>query len=163
MSVNKHLPHVFVLPEDDANGQLANGFQLDISVDTRRMQILNEAGGWCEVFHCLEKDHLADLERYTNRFMVLLLDFDRHEGRFDELVRAIPPHLRNRVFILGVWSEPEDLRKDLGRSLETIGLALAKDCRDKTDSVWAHPLLSHNATEVARLREFVAPFLFKHE
>jgi len=30
MSVNGHLPHVLVLPEDDANRQLANGFVLDL-------------------------------------------------------------------------------------------------------------------------------------
>ena len=29
MSVNKYQPHVLVLPEDDANRQLANGFLLD--------------------------------------------------------------------------------------------------------------------------------------
>jgi hypothetical protein len=29
MSVNKYHPHVLVLPEDDANRQLANGFLLD--------------------------------------------------------------------------------------------------------------------------------------
>jgi hypothetical protein len=26
MSINKHLPHFLVLPEDDANRQIANGF-----------------------------------------------------------------------------------------------------------------------------------------
>ena len=43
MSVNKFRQHVFVLPEDDANRQLANGFLLDLSV--RQVQILPEAGG----------------------------------------------------------------------------------------------------------------------
>ena len=52
MSVNKYMPHVLVLPEDDANRQLANGFQLDESLATRKMQILEEAGGWQEVLHC---------------------------------------------------------------------------------------------------------------
>jgi len=51
MSVNKYLPHVLVLPEDDANRQLANGFQLDVFLATRRMQILEEAGGWQEVLN----------------------------------------------------------------------------------------------------------------
>lgn len=44
MSVNKHLPHVFVLPEDDANRQLANGFYLAESLDVRRMQVLQPPG-----------------------------------------------------------------------------------------------------------------------
>lgn len=32
MSVNKERPHVLILPEDDANRQLANGFQLDFAL-----------------------------------------------------------------------------------------------------------------------------------
>jgi hypothetical protein len=28
--VNRYLPHVLVLPEDDANRQIANGFVLDL-------------------------------------------------------------------------------------------------------------------------------------
>jgi hypothetical protein len=35
MSVNKYLPHVLVLPEDDANRQMANGFFLDQSFGDR--------------------------------------------------------------------------------------------------------------------------------
>jgi hypothetical protein len=30
MSVNKYQPHVLLLPEDDANTELANGFVLEI-------------------------------------------------------------------------------------------------------------------------------------
>ena len=40
MSVNKYLPHVLVLPEDDANRQLANGFLLDPNLLDRRIQLL---------------------------------------------------------------------------------------------------------------------------
>ncbi len=63
------------------------------------------------------------------------------------------------MFVLGVWSEPEDLRADLG-SYETIGLALARDCREETDQTWEHCLLQHNAAELMRLRESVRPILF---
>ena len=49
--MNKQVPHVFVLPEDDANRQLANGFVLDGGLDGRRIQILEEAGGWMEVLN----------------------------------------------------------------------------------------------------------------
>ncbi len=37
--VNKYLPHVFVLPEDDANRQLANEFHVQIN-GLRQMQLL---------------------------------------------------------------------------------------------------------------------------
>ena len=49
MSVNKYQPHVLVLPEDDANRQLANGFLLDQYLSTRKIQVLEEVGGWIQV------------------------------------------------------------------------------------------------------------------
>jgi hypothetical protein len=42
--MNKFRPHVFVLPEDDANTELANGFVLEVKFP-RRIQILREAAG----------------------------------------------------------------------------------------------------------------------
>jgi hypothetical protein len=58
MSVNKNRPHIFVLPEDDANRQLANGFFLDHSLWNRRrsFQVLAEAGGWGRVSECFQSD-----------------------------------------------------------------------------------------------------------
>jgi hypothetical protein len=161
MSVNKHLPHVFVLPEDDANGQLANGFQLDPLLDTRRMQILEEAGGWREVLNRFQMDHIREMDRYAKRFMVLLIDFDRREDRLQAARDVIPNHLNERVFVLGAWSQPEELKQNLG-PYETIGLAMAKDCRDNAEVTWAHNLLRHNAGELERLRQHVRPILFSN-
>jgi hypothetical protein len=92
--------------------------------------------------------------------MVRLIDFDGVEGRLQHANARIPEHLTDRVLILGVWSEPEPLRADLGSSYESIGLALARDCREETDGVWGHDLLQHNAGELGRLRESVRPILF---
>lgn len=45
MSVNRYQPHVLVLPEDDANRQLANGFVLDLDATVlTRIQVLEEVG-----------------------------------------------------------------------------------------------------------------------
>jgi hypothetical protein len=159
MSVNKYLPHVLVLPEDDANRQLANGFSLELSLATRRLQILEEAGGWQEVLNRFKTDHLQEMDRYAGRFMVLLIDFDGREDRLNTVKAAIPDRLKERVFVLGAWHEPEELRVNLG-SYETIGLAMARDCRDNTDVTWAHVLLGHNAGELERLRKHVRPILF---
>jgi hypothetical protein len=159
MSVNRQVPHVLVLPEDDANRQIANGFLLDQSLATRRIQVLEEAGGWQEVLVRFEQDHIFEMDRNSKRFMILLIDFDRRNDRLEKAQNVIPDRLRDRVFILGAWSEPEDLRQDLG-SYETVGLKLAKDCRDITDVTWAHDLLSHNAGELDRLRQHVRSFLF---
>lgn len=162
MSVNKNRPHIFVLPEDDANRQLANGFFLDPSLWNRRssFQVLAEAGGWRRVLECFQSDHIKDMERYPHRFMVLLIDFDGREDRLDDAKGVIPDHLTDRVFILGALTEPEALRQSLG-SYETIGLAMAKDCREETDATWGHDLLRHNVNELGRLRTQVRPILFQ--
>jgi hypothetical protein len=159
MSVNKRQPHVLVLPEDDADRQLAKGFHLDLHLSTRKFQVLPEVGGWSRVLECFLSDHVPDVDRYPGRFMVLLIDFDRKKERLQKAKARIPQHLTDRVFILGSWSNPEALRPDLG-SYETIGLALAQDCREETNSTWGHDLLRHNSSELDRLREQVRPLLF---
>jgi hypothetical protein len=73
VSVNKHLPHVFVLPEDDANRQLAKGFELQIDPSRlRRIQVLPAAGGWNEVLKSFLADHVIALRHpicdFVNRF-----------------------------------------------------------------------------------------------
>ena len=158
MSVNKYQPHIFVLPEDDANRQLANGFLLVVS--TRQIQVLSEAGGWTHVRDRFNSDHVVELERYDNRFMVLLIDFDNDTNRLPNLKAAIPTHLSDRVFVLGVLTEPEGLRTAGLGSYETIGKAMAEDCRGGTQhNIWEHSLLEHNKGELTRLRHAV-DFLF---
>lgn len=159
MSVNKYQPHVYVLPEDDANRQLANGFLLHPDLSARNIQVLPEAGGWREVLKRFNSDYANGMKRYDQRFMVLLLDFDGDAARLAEAQACIPPPLKNRVFIIGAFTQPEALRTDLG-SYETIGLALAKDCRETTNATWGHHLLRHNETELQRLRQDVLPILF---
>lgn len=158
MSVNRNKPHVLVLPEDNANRQIANGFQLDVS--SRQIQVLPETGGWIRVLECFTEDQIWGMDRFPERFMILLIDFDNKEARLQGVKAKIPSHLTERVFVLGVLSEPEDLKKDLQRSYEAIGKDLAKDCRAGTDNFWSHKLLKHNAPELLRLRDQVRPILF---
>jgi len=69
--MNKYRPHVLVLPEDDANRQIANGFLLWPSLKDQNIQILPSAGGWTAVrdkLHTL----LPDISKYPDRIMVLL-------------------------------------------------------------------------------------------
>jgi hypothetical protein len=160
MNVNKNRPHVLVLPEDDANRQLAKSFQLEIELSRQRqMQVLPVAGGWREVLGLFKSDHIAEMNRYPHRFIVLLIDFDNSNDRLDTAKAAIPEDLAERVFVLGALTNPEELKTKLG-SYETIGSALAQDCRDETDTTWGHDLLRHNADEIERLRERVRPILF---
>jgi hypothetical protein len=167
MSANKHLPHVMVLPEDDAARQLAEGFKLELSqLVSRQLHVLPEVGGWPNVLRSFANDYAGDMDRYPERFMVLLIDFDTkgdarlNEARLNEARRVIPDRLRERVFVLGPRDEPEDLTQAGLGTLETIGRKLAKDCRDSTDTTWGHPELRHNTEELERLRTRVCPFLF---
>jgi hypothetical protein len=161
VSVNRNRQHVFVLPEDDANRQLAVGFFLGVEwMRQRQMQVLPVAGGWRHVLDVFRSDHVAEMERYTTRHMVLLIDFDNDGKRLKAAKGAIPDGLADRVFVLGALTEPEDLKAALG-AYEDIGRSMARDCREETDRTWGHHLLQHNRSELERLRTRVRPFLFE--
>jgi len=160
MSVNKYQPHVLVLPEDDANRQLANGFLLDQYLSNRKLQVLQEAGGWTQVLERFKSDHIVGMNRYPGRLMVLLIDFDGDQARLTKAKAEIPEPLTDRVFVLGALTRPEALRHASLGTYEEIGLAMAKDCLEETDTIWGHDLLRHNASELERLREHVRPILF---
>jgi hypothetical protein len=156
---NKYMPHLLVLPEDDANRQLANGFVLGVQHE-RRIQVLVEAGGWSVVLERFLSDHISAMRKYHERHMVLLLDFDEQDNRPDQVKERIPDDLKERVFILGVHSEPEALKRAGLGSLEDIGSRLATECREGKREIWAHDLLKINTSELDRLQRFVCGFLF---
>lgn len=161
MSVNKYQPHVLVLPEDDANRQIANGFILNSNVNEPAIQVLPIADGWEKVVDNFKENHISEMRKFSKRMIVLLIDFDRKEERLSYVKSQIPEDLKYRVFVLGVLSEPEDLKRSIGTGkLEKIGETLAKDCSDNTDQLWGHALLKHNKTELERMILSVKPFLF---
>ncbi|MEH2274316.1 MAG: hypothetical protein V7K40_05780 [Nostoc sp.] len=160
MSSNKHRPHILVLPEDDANRQIANGFILDLNLNSRAIQVLPEVRGWIDVVEKFTNDYASTMRQYPYRMIALLIDFDEHEDRLSYVKAQIPDDLENRVFVLGVLSEPERLRRDINKDFENIGEALAKDCSDNTNELWGHELLKHNKTELDRMISSVKPFLF---
>jgi hypothetical protein len=161
--INKYVPHVLVLPEDDADRQIANGFMLSIDIFKQRaIQILPHSGGWAQVVDDFLNNHTRDMVHYSERRMILLIDFDNHfPDRLNYISERIPHVLSNRVFVLGTLSEPEKLKTALNNlSLENIGMALYDDCNHHTQNVWGNPLLKHNQDELSRLYQDVRPFLF---
>jgi hypothetical protein len=166
MSCNENLEHVHVLPEDRANSLLATGFVRSLFPSVRRqLYVLQVAGGWGKVLERFKAVHISEMDRCPRRFMVLLIDFDdRPVDRLKHAKEAVPDRLMERVFILGVRSEPEELKKALKRdglgSYPEIGGALARDCRDKSYKTWQHELLRHNAAELDRLRGRVREIFF---
>jgi hypothetical protein len=168
--VNLHKPHLFILPEDRANAQMAVGFALEVEpTKVSQMMILREARGWPRVLELFKSVHMKELEIYRKRFLILLIDFDGDEDRrgyVDEFIREVLINcndVANRVFVLGVRTEPENLRSALGhRSFQKIGMTLAQDCREETETPkgWGHELLQHNREELDRLRLQVRHILF---
>lgn len=159
MSVNKNKPHVLVLPEDDADRQLATGFESQIA--TRQFQVLQPANGWQAVLEAFDQNEVAGMRRWTpHRHLVLVIDFDGHPERLQYAKTKIPEDVRERVYIVGSLTDPQRLRAHLRKDLETIGQELATDCRNDTSTTCSHKLLHHNATELARLRTHVRSILF---
>ncbi|WP_334848456.1 hypothetical protein [Nostoc sp.] len=149
-----------MLPEDDANRQIANGFILDLNLNRRTIQVLPEARGWQDAVEKFTNNYASTMRQYPDRMIALLIDFDEDKDRLSYVKQQIPDDLENRVFVLGVLSEPESLRRDINKNFEKIGEALAKDCSDNTNELWGHDLLIHNKTELERMISSVKPFLF---
>ncbi|SPF31319.1 hypothetical protein SBA4_100011 [Candidatus Sulfopaludibacter sp. SbA4] len=96
MKVNKYLPHVLVLPEDDANRELANGFLLDPYLSIWKIQVLEEVGGWRNVLDHFLSHHVVEMGIFPGRFMVLLIDFDGRKERLQYGKERIPNHLTDQ-------------------------------------------------------------------
>lgn len=158
MAVNRFQRHLLILPEDDANRQIANGFLLRVK-SVRDVQVLNVARGWRKAWDSVKSQHLSDLKLYSEAHFVLLIDFDGQEDRARNLMKEVPEELRSRLFIIGALTEPEEL-KELGH-FESIGVQMIDACtnQDCESSIWSHELLKHNADEIARAKEAMGAWL----
>lgn len=161
MSLNKNQPHLLVLPEDDANRQIFNGFINHLSVNSSAIKGLPIANGWKKAVDQLMNDYAHKMRKFPHAMIVLIIDFDKDENRFSYVESKIPDDLKERVFVLGTQSNPENLRKATKKSFEELGKALAKDCSDNTNELWVHELLKHNKNELDRMILSVKPFLFQ--
>lgn len=170
MSVNNHKPHLIVLAEDDANRQMAHAFLLEIRErmpEPRQVAVLRKRNrkpakdGWLKTIEeKFVKDQIPVMYQSPRQMTLLLIDFDEQQQRLEYIQKQIPEDLKGRVFILGVWSEPEQLKKNLGQSFEKIGESLAKACINDDNELWQHELLKHNLEEIERMKPSVKPLLF---
>jgi uncharacterized protein YcgL (UPF0745 family) len=154
MSVNKERPHLLVIPEDDANRQLIEGFRNHLSIDPRKIHVENVAGGWIKALELFRDSHVSLLRKYGQRQVLILIDFD-DKKRLEKAKEYISDEVRKRVFILGSSSDPEELASTLKMSKENVGLALAEACVSASDDLWQSQLLSHNQDELARMKESI--------
>lgn len=161
MTVNREKEHLLVLPEDDANRQIVIGFINDLNVNNSVIQVVPIADGWKKAVEQLTNDYGPGMRKYLKRRIVLIIDFDKNENRFSYVDSHIPEDLKERVFVLGVQSNPEKLKSDSRKSFEEIGKSLAQDCSDNPNELWGHNLLQHNKGELDRMASSVKPWLFK--
>jgi len=161
MSVNKYEPHMLIIPEDDANRQIANGFLTCLNVKCNAVQVLPPAKGWGSVLEKFGRDYCPKMRAYPNRRVLLLIDFDsKYTDRIALVQKEIPDFCKDRVFVLGVASEPERLKYNLSMSFEEVGRSLTKDCPHELSDTWKNELLVHNETELKRMVNDVKSFLF---
>jgi hypothetical protein len=160
VTLNRFRPHLFVLPEDDANRQIANGFCQHLSLRQRVIQVLEPAGGWTKVLQQFSDQHIPELSRYAEERLILPIDFDEKTTRLALFQQDIPESLQERVFVIGSLSDPEDLRRQLEMSFEQIGETLANHCAENNPELWNHDLLTHNNAEIERMTGSIKPFLF---
>jgi hypothetical protein len=159
--MNRWAPHLYLIPEDDCNRQVAGGFVLHYQVKSQRIQVMPLAGGWKEVLKTFTREYIAPLRRYPQGHVVMLIDFDgKYVDRRKDFEDAIPGDLKQRVFVVGSRTTPEDLKRELGENFEQIGMLLAEDCFSGTEATWSHEHLKHNDPDRLRLINTVKPFLF---
>ena len=167
MSINRHRLHLLVLPEDNANRQIANGFLLEPNLKSRAIQVLPFASGWGDVIQKFLDDYVPTMRKYPQTMIALLIDFDdkkpdflSYKDRLNYIKNKIPDDLKEKVFILGSRTSPEKLRSNMNKSFESIGESISKDCAENTNKTWGHDFLKHNEEELKRMISSVKPFLF---
>jgi hypothetical protein len=159
--MNKYGNHVYVIPEDEADRQLADGFVLHHQVKATRIQVMPPAGGWPKVIETFKDEYIPWLRNHHQARVVMLIDFDGNvEQRRIKFEQAIPPEFKDRVFVVGTRDNPEMLKNALNISFEEIGQSLADDCAADITNHWDHEQLQHNDAERQRMDRTVKTFLF---
>ncbi len=159
MSVDKYKSHVFVIPEDARDEQIANGFTNHPKVTARQIQVMPVAGGWGKVLKTFKDEYISRLEQCPKCHVVMLIDFDeKTEQRQEKFDNDIPDALSERVFVVGPRDTPEALKSSLHKGYEDIGWTLADECFSGNATLWEHEQLKHN--DFARLESVLKPILF---
>ena len=138
MANNDFRPCVYIIPEDDANRQIADGFSLHHRV-TNQVQIMPVAGGWENVVKVIEEEYYPKLRNRITVTVVGLIDCDEQSDRIGDILHATPKDIRDRIFFLGVLKNPETLKAIVKQHFEAIGEKLAIECgcnRRSACSLW---------------------------
>lgn len=150
-----------IVPEDQKNNDLINGFINGSRFDVRQIQVMPIAGGWSKAADSVETLNLAER---ANRHVLLVIDFDDNlEKRRKEIDKRLTKFLdeaqRKRVYLLDTRNIPEDFRSALHMSAEQVGAKLSLECEDPQSHFWQGALFEHNFDERTRLIAEVLPLL----
>lgn len=163
MAVNKYRGHIYIIPEDDANRQIAVGFEKDFRIKTRTIQTLPVAGGWTLAVEKLLTEYVSILRSNSKSHVVVLIDSDNQPDRINKSLADVPDDVRDRVFILGAFREPESLKAAANLHFEQIGERLAEECYVGDTNLWGHDEFSHISNEVSRAKDSLRSLIFVEE
>jgi len=160
MAVNDYKPHLFVIPEDDADRQFAAGFELDYRLTPRAMQVMPVAGGWKKVVDKIHNVYVSKVRSNPNTHVVGIIDGDECPDRIATQLSLIPEDVRDRIFLLGTLDDPQAFKRSVNLSFEKIGIRLADECAQREFTLWRHEHLSHIREEIERATATLRPVLF---
>lgn len=161
MSVNNYRPHLKVLCEDKINQDMVRGFVMGIFNVSQRIEIIQDVAGGCHKAKVLlENIWIEKLLKYPTMFLLIIIDFDKDINRITYMRENIPEELKDRVFILGCFDEPEKFKQyarekigsKKGIPSESIGKVLFLECKDDNLELWQSEHLKHNLQEIERLK-----------
>lgn len=158
-AVNKFKPHLFIVPEDEADERIANGFQLHLEV-AGEVQIMPAAGGWKKVINTILVEYVPILKSNGNAHVIGIIDCDNDSERIAKQLATFPADLRERIFVIGANANPEVFKNAVKMKFEQIGEKLAAECFSDQFELWNHEMLSYAAGEVVRAKNTLRTFLF---
>ena len=100
------------------------------------------------------------LQKYKSSHVALIVDFDGKRERGSEIKQLVGEGVRDRVFVIGVLTEPEKLRNATGIKFEQLGRQIAEGCKDSSIDFWQHDLLVHNIEEIRLLSGAIRDIFF---
>jgi len=149
--VDKFKPHLFIVPEDDADRQIAVGFQMHLEAKGE-MQIVDVARGWLKVVGVIKDEYVPLLKNNLNSHVLGIIDCDKDADRIAEQLENFPEDIRNRIFLLGVRSAKMHFAE--------IGEKLADECYKDELDLWNHEMLSYSSSEALRAKDVLRELVF---
>ena len=155
--VNKFIPHLLVLCEDQATHDIAVGFN---DMVTGEMEVRKPLRGWPHVLQEFKDVYIPWLRAHQNCHLALFIDFDNTFATRLKLFQGdIPQDVADRVFVFGALDEAESVKKESGLKLSNIGMHLADECIQNSSILWGSNQVRHNEPERQRLHAKCGAFL----